>query len=208
MKGALAFRTPALPLLRLSNVGKTHTTHDAVEAIHSVDLEVTSGELVAVVGAPGCGTTTLLAMVAGLEPTTRGRITCNGRRVRGTGPDRALLIKEAGLLPWLDARRNVELALRDRRIPAFERAAIARRCLDVVSPDLQAVLFPAHFGAADLLAHGLRRFVRERLDQALTNLSEQVRRGLLLQRPHDTRSYENCEDRAVDFADVLARRRT
>jgi NitT/TauT family transport system ATP-binding protein len=44
-----------------------------------------------------------------------------------------LLGKDTGLLPWLDARRNVELALRDRKLPAFERAAIAQRRLDLVS---------------------------------------------------------------------------
>lgn len=132
MRTALAASKPA-PLLRLSDLGKTYTTHDAVEAIRAVDLEVAAGELVAVVGPRGSGTTTLLAMIAGLEPPTRGRISIEGRRIRGSGSDRALLIKETGLLPWLDARRNVELALRERRVPAFERAAIARRCLDVVS---------------------------------------------------------------------------
>jgi NitT/TauT family transport system ATP-binding protein len=122
-----------VPTLRLAAVGKTYTAHDAVEAVHTVDLDVAAGELVCLVGPRGSGTSTLLAMVAGLEPATRGRITSGGRRVKGSGPDRALLIKDAGLLPWLDARRNVELALRHRRLAAFDRAAIARRCLDLVS---------------------------------------------------------------------------
>ena len=121
------------PTLRLAGIGKTYTSHDAVEAVRAVDLDVAAGEFVCVVGPRGSGTSTLLAMVAGLEPVTRGRITSGGRRVRGSGSDRALLIKDAGLLPWLDARRNVELALRHRRLAAFDRAAIARRCLDLVS---------------------------------------------------------------------------
>ena len=89
------------------------------------------------------------------------------------------------------------------------RGALAlpsREALEVVVTDLQAALFPAHFGAADLSAHGLRRFVRDRLDHALANLYEQVRRGLLLQCPHDTRRCEDCEHRAVDIVDEFARR--
>lgn len=129
---ALAVPTQA-PALRLSGVGKAYTNHAAVEAIGSIDLEVSPGELIAVLGPRGCGTSTLLAMIAGLEPATRGRIVSGGRRVRRSGADRALLGKETGLLPWLDARRNVELGLRGRKLPSFERAAVARRCLDAVS---------------------------------------------------------------------------
>lgn len=132
MSTALA-ATRQAPALRLSGVGKAYTNHDAVEAVGSIDLDVAPGEFVAIVGPRGCGTSTLLAMIAGLEPATRGTITSGGRRVRRSGTDRALLGKETGLLPWLDARRNVELGLRARRLPSFERAAIARRCLDVVS---------------------------------------------------------------------------
>jgi len=121
------------PALHLAGVGKTYTNHDAVEAIRAIDLDIRAGELVCVIGPRGAGSSTLLAMIAGLESATRGRITSAGRRVRTHGPDRVLLGKDTGLLPWLDARRNVELALRDRKLPAFERAAIARRCLDLVS---------------------------------------------------------------------------
>jgi len=87
---------PSEPALRLAGVTKTYTAHDAVEAVRTIDLDVAAGEFVCVVGPRGSGTSTLLAMVAGLEPATRGRITSAGRRVRGSGPDRALLIKDAG----------------------------------------------------------------------------------------------------------------
>lgn len=82
----------------------------------------------------------------------------------------------------------------------------SREALEVVVSDLQAVLFPAHFGAADLSAHGLRRFVRDRLDHALANLYEQVRRGVLLQCLHESRRCEDCEHRSVDVVDEFARR--
>jgi serine O-acetyltransferase len=82
----------------------------------------------------------------------------------------------------------------------------SREALEVVVADLQAALFPAHFGAGDLSAHGVRQFVRRRLEHALANLGEQVRRGLLLQCPHEAQRCETCEHRAVDVVDELARR--
>ena len=82
----------------------------------------------------------------------------------------------------------------------------SREALEVVVADLQASMFPAHFGAADLSPAGLRQFVRHRLDAALTSLHEQVRRGLVLYCPHDARHCDACERRADEVVDELARR--
>lgn len=82
----------------------------------------------------------------------------------------------------------------------------SREALAVVIADLQASMFPAHFGAPDLSSAGLRQFVRHRLDAALGSLHEQVRRGFVLQCPHDVRHCDACERRADDAVDELARR--
>jgi serine O-acetyltransferase len=82
----------------------------------------------------------------------------------------------------------------------------SREALEVIVSDLQAGLFPAHFGASDVSAGGLRQFVRQRLDTALTSLQEQVRRGLLLQCPHDARRCDTCEQRAGEAIEEFARR--
>ncbi len=103
------------------------------------------------------------------------------------------------------AAANTDLLPLDRAA----RGALAlpsREALEVIVTDLQAVLFPAHFGAADLSAAGLRQFVRQRLDTALTSLREQVRRGLLLQCQHDARGCDTCEERAVEVIAEFARR--
>jgi serine O-acetyltransferase len=82
----------------------------------------------------------------------------------------------------------------------------SRETLEVIVADLQATMFPAHFGAGDLSAAGLRHFVRQRLETALTSLHEQVRRGLLLQCTHDRRGCDVCEPRAGEIIDEFARR--
>lgn len=99
---------------------------------------------------------------------------------------------------------NADLLPRER---TARRALVlpSREALAVVVADLQASLFPAHFGATDLSPDSLRHFVSHRLDAALAGLHEQVRRGLLLQCPHDTRHCDPCETRASLVIDEFAR---
>jgi NitT/TauT family transport system ATP-binding protein len=77
-----------------------------VLALDRLSLDVKGGEFVCLVGASGCGKTTLLNLVAGLDEPTAGRVEASGRR--------ALMFQEAALFPWLSVAANVELALRLR----------------------------------------------------------------------------------------------
>ena len=85
---------------------------DAVVALDGIDLDVSPGQLLCLVGASGCGKTTLLNLNAGLDAATAGSVTVDGRT--------ALMFQEAALFPWLTVARNVEPAGR-RGVPR-ERA--------------------------------------------------------------------------------------
>ncbi|MDQ4070575.1 MAG: ATP-binding cassette domain-containing protein, partial [Actinomycetota bacterium] len=76
----------------------------AVVALDNVNLDVTRGEFVCLVGASGCGKTTSLNLIAGLDRPTVGDISVHGRT--------ALMFQEAALFPWLTVRDNVALPLR------------------------------------------------------------------------------------------------
>jgi NitT/TauT family transport system ATP-binding protein len=93
----------------------------AVQALSGIELDVAAGEFVCLVGASGCGKTTLLNLVAGLDQPTEGRIDVVGRP--------ALMFQEAALFPWLTASGNVELALRLRGVPGRQRKAKAAELL-------------------------------------------------------------------------------
>jgi NitT/TauT family transport system ATP-binding protein len=87
---------------------------DAVVALDRLTLVVPSGGFVCLVGASGCGKTTLLNLVAGLDAPTAGSVeVLDGRP--------ALIFQEAALFPWLTAVQNVELALELRGVPRTER---------------------------------------------------------------------------------------
>lgn len=119
--------------LRIVGVHKTFADRDrCIPALQPIDLEVGAGEFVCLLGPSGCGKSTLLSIVAGLEPASGGSVWAGEREVRGTGTDRVLLFQEAALFPWLDVQHNVEFGLRQAGMPRAERAAVARRFIDLV----------------------------------------------------------------------------
>jgi len=114
---------PAPAAVQLHEVSKSY---DGRVVLQDITLAAATGEFVCLLGASGCGKTTLLNLVAGLDQTTAGRVTVAGD-VRP-----ALMFQEPALFPWLSAARNVELALRLRGVPKALRTAQARELLDVV----------------------------------------------------------------------------
>jgi NitT/TauT family transport system ATP-binding protein len=119
--------------LRIRDVSKTFETQSGpVEALRPITLDIAAGEFVCLIGPSGCGKSTLLSIVAGLEPASGGEIEAGGQAVRGPGTDRVLLFQEAALFPWLNVQRNIEFGPRQIGMPAAERAALARRLIDMV----------------------------------------------------------------------------
>ena len=99
-------------------------------AVRDVSFSVAPGRFVSLVGPSGCGKTTLLGMIAGLVPLTRGRITLNGRPVAaGVPPDIGYLFQRDALLPWKTALENVALPLAIRGRPTAEARARATEWL-------------------------------------------------------------------------------
>src|SRR3989441_5912968 len=119
--------------LRIEGVSKTFSGRSGVvEALRPVEMDIAAGEFVCLLGPSGCGKSTLLSIIAGLEDASSGTVLSDGRIVRGPGTDRVLLFQEAALFPWLDVQRNVEFGLREAGKPAKERAATARRFIELV----------------------------------------------------------------------------
>lgn len=80
--------------------------------LRGINLEIHDGEFVCILGASGCGKTTLLRLLSGLSQPTSGEIYIDGSPVTGTGPDRMIVFQNYSLFPWLTARGNVEFALK------------------------------------------------------------------------------------------------
>ena len=95
---------------------------------------VERGEFVALIGHSGCGKTTILNILAGLEAPDAGTIVMDGHEVAGPALDRAVIFQSHALLPWLTAAGNVAFAIRSRQ-KAWSRARVrdqAHRVLELV----------------------------------------------------------------------------
>lgn len=76
-------------------------------ALNEVSLDIAKGEFIALIGHSGCGKSTVLNLVAGLETATSGEVLLDGRKVTAPGADRAMVFQNYSLLPWLTVKDNV-----------------------------------------------------------------------------------------------------
>ncbi len=119
-------RLPRPTAVKVDSVSKAYGHRgQAVAALDRISLDVAEGEFACLVGASGCGKTTLLNLIAGLDRPTRGSVHTGSRRT-------ALMFQEPALLPWLTVAGNVELALRLRGMGRGERRRRAAELLETV----------------------------------------------------------------------------
>jgi NitT/TauT family transport system ATP-binding protein len=110
-------------------VGKDSQT---VQALSRVSFTVRDGEIVSLIGPSGCGKTTALRIAMGLEVATAGRVTVDGREVKGCGHDRGMVFQHAELLPWLTALQNVMFGLEMKGMRGGALRETAEKYLDLV----------------------------------------------------------------------------
>jgi putrescine transport system ATP-binding protein len=116
--GQAARKVDTTPLVQIENVTKRF---DGATAVDGVTLEIRRGELFAILGASGCGKTTLLRMLAGFEQPTSGRIVIDGVDMTHVPPYERpvnLMFQSYALFPHMTVAQNVAYGLRKERVPA------------------------------------------------------------------------------------------
>ncbi len=84
---------------------KSHNSDYVV--LKDISFSIEKGDFVIILGESGCGKTTLLNMLAGLELPTSGKIYVDGKEVKGIHPSRSMLFQQPTLIPWLSVKENV-----------------------------------------------------------------------------------------------------
>jgi len=121
--------------LILSKLTKVYeTANKPAVIVKDFDLSIPRGQFVTLIGHSGCGKSTVLSMIAGLNSITSGGIILAGKELAGPGPDRGVVFQSPCLLPWLSAFENVMLGVNQVffTAPKYERRQIAEYYLAVV----------------------------------------------------------------------------
>lgn len=123
-----------LPVLQARGLALRYPGADGA-VFDGVDLDLARGEVVAVLGASGAGKSSLLRVLAGLQPATAGTLLMEGAPLTGVHPRVAVAFQDPSLLPWLSLERNVSFGLDFKHQPALtdaQRRARVTQAIDEV----------------------------------------------------------------------------
>ncbi len=119
------------PYLQVEGLGKTYP--GASEPVfEGVNFGIQRGEFVCIIGHSGCGKTTILNALAGLEHASAGHVFMDGREVNAPGLERGVVFQGHALMPWLTVRQNIGFAVRSKW-PDWSRAQVQQQVERYVS---------------------------------------------------------------------------
>src|SRR5215213_6404376 len=199
-------------MLQLDHLSKTYA--DGTRALADVTLSVEESEIVALIGGSGCGKTTLLRLLAGLDRASAGSIRLDGEMISEPHPAIGIVFQEPRLLPWLTVADNVGFGLMDA--PAAERRARVSHALEKVGLREHAGRWPKDLSGGQQQRVAIARafvanpkvllldepfsaldaFTRASLHEHLLGLWDETRPTVLLV-THDVQEAVTLADRAV-----------
>ncbi|MGS1097073.1 ABC transporter ATP-binding protein (plasmid) [Aquamicrobium terrae] len=170
--------------VRLENIRKSFGN---VKVLHGISLDIASGEFVSLLGASGCGKTTLLRTVAGLETVTSGTVVIDGQTVTDLPPEKrdiAMMFQSYALLPHLSVAENVRFPLRMRNIGSREeQAERVKTALETVQLGHLGDRKPRQLSGGQQQRVALARAIVSKpkvllLDEPLSNLDARLREDM------------------------------
>lgn len=119
--------------LAIQGLSKAYTIDGrSLPVLENIDLDVRPGEFVSIVGASGCGKSSLLRLIVGLENDYSGRILLDGQAVTGTSLERGIVFQDHRLFPWKTVEDNVALALKNQTLSRAEKRERVAEHLELV----------------------------------------------------------------------------
>jgi multiple sugar transport system ATP-binding protein len=169
-------------MAQVSFEGVTKRFDDSV-AVDDLTLDIGDGELLVLLGSSGCGKTTALRLVAGLEEVSEGTISIGGRVVNEIDPkdrDVAMVFQSYALYPHLSVARNIEFPLRQRGMDKEDRAAKVKEAAVTLGLDTLLDRKPSQLSGGQRQRVALARaIVRDPqvflMDEPLSNLDAALR---------------------------------
>ncbi len=113
------------PLMEIGGLAKRYRA-DQPNVFQNINFNIARNEFICVIGHSGCGKSTILNILAGLESASEGAVIMDGREISGPGLDRGVVFQGHALLPWLTVRENIAFAIRSR-YPDMGKTEIEQR---------------------------------------------------------------------------------
>ena len=131
-------------MLELIDVSKTYKSNNgqSIFAVENLGLEIYPNEFLCIVGRSGCGKTTTLRMIAGLELSSKGRIVLNGKKIRKPSPKRCVVFQKYTLFPWRTVVGNIAFGLETQKVNKKRRLEIAEKYIQLVGLEKYALAYP------------------------------------------------------------------
>lgn len=118
-------------ILKLEHIVRTYIDGDdpnqatVVEALKDINLEVRRGEFLSIIGSSGCGKTTLLRLIGGLDQPQAGEVLLKDTPITGPDPQRGYVFQQGSLFPWLTVEQNIAAGLKARHVYREQKAKVA-----------------------------------------------------------------------------------
>jgi len=137
------------PQVAIRGVTKRFPAGDGdIEALARIDTVIREREFVCLIGASGCGKSTMLRIVAGFEEPTTGEVLVDGKRITRPGSDRGMVFQDYALFPWMTVRKNIAFGPQQRQLPRGEVDRIAGEFVKLVGLERFADRYPSQLPAA------------------------------------------------------------
>ncbi len=206
----------AEPILSARGVAKRFAVGrgPALTAVEGFSLDVREGELLCLLGASGCGKSTMLNLFAGFMAPSAGQLLLRGRAIAGIEPRCGVVFQSYALFPWKTVRGNVEFGPKMRGLGRAERRAIAARCIALVKLEGFEDHYPAELSGgmqqrvtlARILAADPEVLLMDEPFAALDAMTRQIMQGELLRLHAESRKTIVFVTHSIDEALILADR--
>jgi NitT/TauT family transport system ATP-binding protein/sulfonate transport system ATP-binding protein len=120
--------------LEIRGLGKQYLIDgEPLTVLQDINLHVHPGEFVSIVGASGCGKSSLLRLIVGLEAQYSGDILLDGQRIESTSLARGIVFQDHRLFPWKTVEQNIALALKNHKLPRAEKDRLVAEHIELVN---------------------------------------------------------------------------